>query len=93
LVRRAIAEKLCVEAVFDGHRRQLCPHVIGTRAGEPRALFFQYAGGSRKGLEPGGGWRCLAIAGLSEVSLHGGEWCSAPRSQPQRCIDEVDIEV
>jgi hypothetical protein len=93
LLRRAIEERLQVDATYGGHQRRLCPHVLGTKDGEPQALFFQFAGGSRKGLEPGGGWRCLPLAGLGDVSAHDGEWHSKPHSQPQHCIDAVDLEV
>jgi len=93
LVRRAIAEKLCVEAIYGGHRRQLCSHLIGTRAGEPRALFFQYAGGSSRGLAPGGDWRCLPLAHLGEISLREGKWHTRPHSHSQHCIDAVELEV
>lgn len=54
LVRRAIKGKQQVHATYDGHRRRMCPHVIGTRGGQPRALFFQFAGTSSRGLLPGG---------------------------------------
>jgi len=93
LVRRAVGERLQVQAVYGGHRRRMCPHLIGTRNGEPRALFFQFAGGSGRGLSPGGDWRCLPLAGLSEVSLHSGEWHSRAHSEPQHCIDEIDLAV
>jgi hypothetical protein len=92
LVRRAVAERLQVDATYDGHRRRMCPHLVGTRAGEPRALFFQFAGGSGRGLAPGGDWRCLPLAGLSDVSLRDGEWHTRAHSEPQHCIDEVDLE-
>ena len=92
LLRQAIVEKRCVEAVFNGHRRSLCPHVLGRREGDLRALCFQHAGGSSRGLAPGGDWRCLSLAGLSEVSIVDGRWRTKPRSQPQHCIEEVEIE-
>ncbi|HEX5927837.1 MAG TPA: hypothetical protein VFY48_00400 [Solirubrobacterales bacterium] len=93
LLRQAIAERRCVEAVFGGYRRGLCPHVLGTRDGELRVLCFQYAGGGSRGLEPGGDWRCLPLAGLSQVATVDGRWRTKPHSQPQRCIEEVEIEV
>lgn len=92
LLREAIAGKRCVEAVFGGYRRGLCPHVLGRKDGELRVLCFQYAGGSSRGLAPGGDWRCLPLSGLSQVSLVGGRWRTKPHSQPQSCIDEVEIE-
>jgi hypothetical protein len=93
LVRRAIEQRQQVHAVFDGHRRQLCPHVIGTRDGQPRALFFQFGGTSSRGLEPGGDWRCLPLDGLTAVSVHDGPWHTRAHCEPQSCIDEVDLEV
>ena len=71
----------------------MCPHVIGSKDGEPRALFFQFDGGSTRGLPSSGDWRCLPLDGLSEVSLHDGPWRSRAHSQPQSCVAEVDLEV
>ncbi|HET6997446.1 MAG TPA: hypothetical protein VFI03_02565 [Solirubrobacterales bacterium] len=93
LVREAIEGRRQVHATFDGHRRRLCPHVIGTRNGEPRALFFQFGGASSRGLLPGGDWRCLPLDGLSDVSVHDGVWHTRAHSEPQRCIDDVDLEI
>jgi hypothetical protein len=93
LIRQAIAARQQVHASYADHPRLLCPHMIGTRAGEPRALFFQFGGTSSRGLAPGGDWRCLPLAGLSEVSVHGGDWHTRSHSRPQSCIDEVDLEV
>lgn len=92
LLREAIAERRCVEAVFGGYRRGLCPHVLGTRDGELRVLCFQYAGGSSRGLAQGGDWRCLPLAGLSQVAIVSGRWRTKPHLQPQHCIDVVEIE-
>jgi hypothetical protein len=93
LLRQAIEERRCVEAVFGGYRRGLCPHVLGTKDGELRVLCFQYAGGSSRGLLPGGDWRCLALTGLSQVTIVDGRWRTKPHSQPQSCIDEVELSV
>ena len=93
LIRKAIAEKRCLEAAYDGHRRQLCPHVLGTKHGGQRLLCFQFGGGSSRGLVPGGDWRCFSLAGLSEVAPLDGPWRTRPHSQPQTCVDEVELEV
>jgi hypothetical protein len=93
LVRRAIEQRRQVHATYDGHRRRMCPHLIGARDGQPRALFFQFAGASSRGLASGGDWRCLPLDGLSEVSLRDGPWHTRIHSQPQHCIDVVDLEV
>jgi hypothetical protein len=93
LVRQAIEERRQVHATYGGHRRRMCPHVIGTKDGEPRALFFQFAGGSGRGLKSGGDWRCLSLQGMTDVSVHDGPWYTQAHSQPQYCVEEVDLEV
>jgi len=93
LVRQAILEKKQVHAVFAGLPRRLCPHVIGAKNGRPQALFFQFGGSSRRGPLPAGDWRCLPIDQLTDVSIHEGSWRTRRHTQPQSCVDEVDLEV
>jgi len=93
LVRRAIMERRQVQATYDGHQRRMCPHVLGTANGRPRALFFQFAGGSGGGLPPGGDWRCLLLDGLTGTSIHEGPWHTRAHSEPQHCVDEIDLEI
>jgi hypothetical protein len=93
-VRQAIVEKEQIVATYGGHRREMCPHVIGTKGGRPQALFWQFAGSSGSGLPLGGEWRCFPIGGLSDVVRRPGQWHTGghPR-QPQTCVDLVDVEV
>lgn len=93
LVRRAIEEKQQVHASYAGHQRRMCPHVLGTKEGRSRALFFQFAGGSHRGLPPGGDWRCLFLDALNGASIHAGTWHTRAHSEPQRCVVDVDLEV
>ncbi len=93
LIHRAVVERKRVHALVDGRPRKLCPHVLGSRDGEPRALFFQFAGYSSRGLEPGGDWRCLPLHRLTEVTLHDGDWRTTSYSRPQHCITEIDVSV
>lgn len=93
LVRQAIEERRQIHASYGGHRRRMCPHVLGTKEGRSRALFFQFAGGSGRGLAPDGDWRCLPLDRLTDVSVHDGPWHTRTHSEPQHCIEEVDLEV
>jgi hypothetical protein len=93
LVRRAIVEKKRIYAIYNGHRREMCSHVIGTKDGSARALFFQFGGTSSRGLPPDGDWRCLPLDGLSDVSIHDGPWRTKAHTRPQSCIDDIDLEV
>ena len=93
IVRQAILDQAQVVATYGGHRRQMCPHVIGTKGGRRQALFFQFAGSSRSGLPAGGEWRCLPVDGLSDVVSQAGRWYpAAPHARPQTCVDVIDVE-
>ena len=92
-IRQAILDKRQIIAMYRGHRRELCPQVIGTFKGRERVLAIQCGGTSSQELTPDGDWRCMDIDGLTEVSTREGEWYSKSHSAPQRCIDEVDVQV
>jgi len=94
-VRQAIIDKRIVIATYDGFVREMCPHAIGTgKDGGEQALFFQFAGGSRRGLPPDGQWRCIPIGGLSSVSIRHGQWHTGPdHTKQQTCVKQIDIEV
>lgn len=91
-VRQAILNKQQVIATYDGHRREMCPHVIGTKDGVERTLVYQFGGTSSSGNIPQ--WRCMDIDRLSNVSVRSGQWhTSGGHSKPQTCVDVVDVEV
>lgn len=94
LVRQAIIDRKQIVATYNDHRREMCPHVVGTKNGREQALFFQFAGSSSRGLPPQGEWRCFPIEGLSDVSMREGPWCTGEEhSKDQTCVDEVDVEI
>jgi hypothetical protein len=74
LIRAATLGKRQVLATYKGHRRELCPHVLGTKEGRRQALFFQFGGGSWSALPPGGDWRCIPVDGLEDVVVREGPW-------------------
>jgi hypothetical protein len=82
-----------VVATYNGHVRELCPHVLGTKNGRRQALFFQFGGGGSKPLAPGGDWRCIPIDGLTDVTVRDGPWhTGSGHSEPETCVDEIDVE-
>ena len=96
LLRLAAAHRQPVAAIYDGRPRLLCPHVLGRKAGQRHAFFYQFGGSSNSGLpkvpEGVGGWRCFAVDKLSQVELRADAWHTEPRSGRQTCIDEVDYD-
>ncbi len=97
LIRQAIIEKKQVVATYNGHQRELCPHVIGTKNGRQQALFYQFGGtSSSRPIVPGSkeNWRCIPIEGLINVEIREGQWhTSSDHTQPQTCVDVVEVEV
>lgn len=98
LLRRAIEHRWQVYATYDGHRRALCPHALGTKQGRRQCLFFQFGGTSERGgiVVPGArdNWRCLDIDKLDDVEVRVGPWFSADNhTRPSRCLDRIEIEV
>jgi hypothetical protein len=97
-VRSAIVHRRPIAALYRGHRRLLCPHLLGwNKHRRLQVLCYQYGGDSESGLQPAGdsdNWRCLAVENLSQVELLAGPWQTAENySQPQTCIEEVELDV
>jgi hypothetical protein len=96
-IRQALLHNQHVLATYNGHYREMCPHVLGTKNGRQQALFYQFGGTSSSGLAPAGSmdnWRCVFIDQLRDVSVRDGIWHTAPNhSRPQTCVDSVDVEV
>jgi hypothetical protein len=95
LLWKAIRARKLVACVYDGCFRETCPHILGYTKDGAEALFvFQFGGESTSELPPGGDWRCFELAGMTEVRLCEGRWRSGARhSQPQGCIQFVDVDV
>jgi len=98
LIRDAILNKQIVKAVYKGHFREMCPHVLGTKNGRRQCLFYQFGGSSSSGgyIQPGSpaNWRCIPIYSLEDVEVTDGEWhTAANHSRPQTCVDNIEAEV
>ena len=92
ILAEAIRAKRQVIARYGGEERVFSPHALGTKRGAYHVLVYQYGGGSRTGLPPGGEWRCLDLAGLSDLRPEPGAWHTAPNVfNPQSCLDEVEV--
>lgn len=96
-VKQAVLHKQIVTATHHGYLREMCPHVIGTKNGRQHALFYQFAGGSKRGVEPDGSpqnWRCIFLDELSGVNVKAGSWHSASDYGPdQTCVHTIDVHV
>jgi GNAT superfamily N-acetyltransferase len=97
MLRDAIVHRRQVIATYRGVRREMCPHVLGLKAGREQCLFYQFGGESAGERLRGGGvdnWRCLAVDELRDVEVRDGQWYTAEiGSRRQTCVDSVDLAV
>jgi hypothetical protein len=94
LLIMAIEELKQVVCIYDGYPREMCPHVVGWKNGAHHVLSYQFAGGSSRGLPPGGEWRCMDIDGITQLALRDGPWQTGPsHTKPQTCVDSKEAEV
>jgi len=79
---------------YQGHDREVCPHILGHRDGEEKALVFQFGGGSGSKLPRAGEWRCFKLAEVTDIQLRAGRWYSGSyHRSTQRCVDTVYVDV
>ena len=92
LLREAILTEQQVVCSYDGRRRELCPHIIGrNRSGEEVVLAWQFGGASSGRLPQ---WRCLRLAGVSDISLRKGRWHEGgSHLTEQTCVSDIDLDI
>jgi hypothetical protein len=94
LFAEALRGRQQIVCLYDGYRRELCPIILGHTNGQEAALVYQFAGESRSGLPPGGQWKCLRLAKVSQARLQDGPWFAGDsHRRPQACVEIVDLDV
>ena len=99
IIRNAIRNKQQVIATYEGHYREMCPHIIGKKEGRGVAVFYQFGGTSRSGLGSDGSednWRDMEIGKLSGVSVREGPWHTAKNYDPDKkkeFVHDIDLKV
>jgi uncharacterized protein len=94
LFHEAILQRRQITCAYQGQYREVCPHILGHRNGDEKALVFQFGGGSGSRLPRSGEWRCLKLADVSDIQLRKGRWHSGSyHRSTQRCVDTVHIDV
>ena len=92
-LHRAILERKQVVFGYQGHRREVCPIILGHKAGRERLLAYQFAGSGSRGPVKGE-WKCFDLDQIKDAKARTGRWHSGNTHRaPQSCIDEVFIDV
>jgi hypothetical protein len=92
LFREAILAEKQVICSYEGRRRELCPHIIGTnRKGEEVVLAWQFAGQSSGRLPQ---WRCLRLAEVTDARMRDGSWhAGRSHTTTQTCVSAIDLDI
>jgi hypothetical protein len=92
LFRDAIATERQVICSYDGRRRELCPHIIGTtKHGEEAVLAWQFAGESSGTLPQ---WRCLRLAKVRNARSRKGPWHEGSSHKTEQvCVSTIDLDI
>jgi hypothetical protein len=99
LLAVAVQEQILILADYNGQRRLLCPHSLGTnRKGQTNVLCYQSGGGSNSGIgHPGSdsNWRCFRVDKLEGVELcPSAPWSTGGNhSCDNTCVANVDVQV
>src|ERR1700760_1168775 len=92
LFRNAILAEQQVTCTYGSHRRELCPHIIGTnRDGEEAVLAWQFGGVSSGKLPQ---WRCLKLANVRDARARDGLWHEGgSHKSEQSCVANIDLDI
>lgn len=91
VIRDAINTGKQIHFTYQGHRRETCPHVLGTTDNVWRTLVWQFGGTSSKGPQSIPNWRDIPLLEVTDLSAHEGEWHrgEVTGTRPQRAVDVV----
>lgn len=92
IFRDAILAEQQVTCVYQGRRRELCPHIIGLdKDGHEAVLAWQFAGASSNPLPQ---WRCLKLANVSDARARDGKWHTGHYHRTtQACVTRIDLDI
>lgn len=90
----AIINQKQIVCSVGGYHRELCPIILGHTNGKEMALTFQFAGQSSTVLPPGGDWRCITLAQVTDIELRDGAWRTGDSHKlRQGCVKDVDLDI
>jgi hypothetical protein len=92
IFRNAILAEQQVTCLYEGRRRELCPHIIGlNKSGEEVVLAWQFAGQSSGPLPQ---WRCLRLANVRDARARAGSWHEGGSHRTtQTCVTSIDLDI
>ena len=93
LFASAIARRTPILCHYEGHRREICPIIVGHSDGQEKALVWQYGGETSKGRLRTAEWKCFALEKVRGVEVIEGVWqAGLSHRQSQSCVKQVDYD-
>ena len=94
LFLQAMRTKRPVSCVYQGHKREICPVMLGRTSLEEKALVFQFGGSTSDGPLGKPDWKCFKLAEVRDAQLATGNWhAGSEHSQAQSCMKMVEYDV
>jgi len=93
-IQKAILQKALISASFRDRWMVFCPHVLGTRRGQPYVLGYHFVGDLDlvgESFQSPKRWRWLPVAYLSQVTVRPGRWLSGGGAPP--ALEDFQAEV
>ncbi len=81
--------------LYQGHRREICPVMLGRTGLEEKALVFQFGGTSSGGAVPRPGqWKCFRLTEVRDPVLIEGNWhAGTSHTSASSCMKMVEYDV
>jgi hypothetical protein len=93
LLAWAIENRVPLDCVYDGRRREICPVILGQSRGHAVALVYQTGGETSRGPLRQPEWKCFQLSKLSGAVRAGRLWqVGASHTQAQSCVQIVDYD-
>ena len=93
IIRQAIVDRRCVNALYEDYVRVFCPRTIGKdKAGTEIVVAFQYGGGCPGGLPLSGKWCSFRVCDIDWISANDDEWRTGTSAgKSNGWITDVDV--
>ena len=94
LLLKAMREERPVACTYQGHRREICPVMLGRDGLTEKALVYQFGGATSRGPVTKPDWKCFKLNEVEDGHLIDGRWHSGSQhSEAQHCMKMVEYDI
>jgi len=91
----AMRHRRQIICLYQGHRREICPIMLGRTGIEEKAMVFQFGGSTSSGtVALPGGWKCFRLTEVTDAEMREGRWhAGSEHSEAQHCLKMVEYDI